>query len=99
MRQLTFYCIGAALLALCPAATARTLTFDTAPFAGTNVLNTPGRQLVGGERFPVIFDSERHLLDGCSAIRAPGRCYEILQFVAGFATSIVPQLFESKSHN
>lgn len=51
MRQLTFYCIGAALLALCPAAPARTFTFATAPFAGTNVLNIPGRQLVGGEDF------------------------------------------------
>jgi len=51
LRQLTFYCIGAALLALCPAAPARTFTFDTAPFAGTNVLNTPGRQLLGGEDF------------------------------------------------
>jgi len=51
MRQLTVYCIGAALLAMCPAAHARTFTFDTPPFAGTNVLNTPGRQLVGGEDF------------------------------------------------
>jgi hypothetical protein len=51
MRQLTLYCIGAALLALCPAAPARTFTFDTDPFVGTNVLNTPGRQIVGGEDF------------------------------------------------
>ena len=51
MRQLTIYCIGAALLTLCPAAPASTFTFNTDPFAGTNVLNTPGRQLVGGESF------------------------------------------------
>ena len=51
MRQLTFYCIGAALLALCPAAPAITFTFNTDPFASTNVLNTPGRQIVGGEDF------------------------------------------------
>jgi hypothetical protein len=51
MRQLTFYCIGAALLALCPAAPATTFTFNTDPFVGTNVLNIPGRQLVGGEEF------------------------------------------------
>jgi hypothetical protein len=51
MRQLTIYCIGAALLALCPAALATTFTFNTDPFAGTNVYNTPGRQLVGGEDF------------------------------------------------
>lgn len=51
MRRLTFYCIGAALLALCPAAPARTFTFNTDPFAGTNVLNTPGRQVIGAEDF------------------------------------------------
>jgi len=51
MRDLTFYCIGAALLALCPAAPARTFTFNTDPFAGTNVLNISGRQLIGGEDF------------------------------------------------
>ena len=64
MRQLTFYCIGAALLALCPAATARTFTFDTAPFAGTNVLNTPGRQLVGGEDFlPFLIPNDIFSMD------------------------------------
>jgi len=55
MRQLTLYCIGAALLALCPAAPATTFTYNTEPFAGTNVLNTPGRQLVGGEDFLSFF--------------------------------------------
>ncbi len=54
MRQLTLYCIGAALL-LCPAAPATTFTYNTEPFAGTNVLNTPGRQLVGGEDFLSFF--------------------------------------------
>ena len=51
MRQLTFYCIGVALVALCPAAHATTFTFNTDPFAGTNVLNIPGRQIIGGEAF------------------------------------------------
>ena len=51
MRQPKFYYIGAALLALCQPAPAKTFTFNTDPFAGTNVLNTPGRQLVGGEDF------------------------------------------------
>ena len=55
MRQLTLYCIGAALLALCPAAPATTFTYNTEPFAGTSVLNTPGRQLVGGEDFLSFF--------------------------------------------
>jgi hypothetical protein len=64
MRQLTFYCIGAALLALCPGASARTFTFDTAPFAGTNVLNTPGRQLVGGEDFlPFLIPNDIFSMD------------------------------------
>src|SRR5205085_1567087 len=30
---------------------ASTFRFDTDPFAGTNVLNTPGRQVIGGEDF------------------------------------------------
>jgi len=32
-------------------ASATTFTFDTDPFAGTSVLTTPGRQIVGGEDF------------------------------------------------
>ena len=51
MRHFTSYCIGAALLVLSSAANASTFRFDTDPFAGTNVLNTPGRQIVGGEDF------------------------------------------------
>ncbi len=44
-------CIVAGLLALCSAASATTFTFNTDPFAGTPVLNVPGRQIVGGEEF------------------------------------------------
>src|SRR5216117_2863191 len=55
MRRSTFYCIGVALLALGSTADASTFRFDTDPFAGTNVLNTPGRQLVGGEDFINFF--------------------------------------------
>src|SRR5215813_1865257 len=51
MRHPTFYCVGAILLALSSAASATTFRFDTDPFAGTNVLNAPGRQIVGGEAF------------------------------------------------
>lgn len=47
----TKYCIWIALAVMCATANATTFTFDTAPFAGTNVLNTPGRQIVGGEEF------------------------------------------------
>lgn len=43
--------LAVAILALSSTATAETFHFDTAPFGGTNVLNTPGRQIVGGEDF------------------------------------------------
>jgi len=49
--SLNRYCIGIALAVICSTAHATTFTFDTDPFAGTNVLNTPGRQVVGGENF------------------------------------------------
>jgi hypothetical protein len=39
------------LLALSTAANAATFTFDTDPFAGSDALITPGRQVVGGETF------------------------------------------------
>jgi hypothetical protein len=51
MRQVTLCGVAVALLAMCATAQASTFTFDTDPFAGTNVLNTPGRQIVGGEDF------------------------------------------------
>ena len=51
MRQFTFYCIGAALIAISPVAHADTFTFNKDPFAGTPVLTVPGRQIVGGEDF------------------------------------------------
>ncbi len=51
MRHFTFCCSAVALLTLCSAAHASTFRFDTDPFAGTNVLTTPGRQIVGGEDF------------------------------------------------
>lgn len=51
VRLSTFCCIGFALLTVCSAAHAATFNFNTDPFAGTNVLNTPGRQIVGNEVF------------------------------------------------
>src|SRR3954453_4254651 len=51
MRNMFLYCLGAALSLFSAAASAGTFRFDTDPFAGTNVLNTPGRQIVGGEDF------------------------------------------------
>jgi len=49
--RLNKHCIGIALAVICSTAHATTFTFDKDPFAGTNVLNTPGRQIVGGEDF------------------------------------------------
>lgn len=43
--------VGLALFTMAASASATTFRFDTAPFAGTNVLNIPGRQVVGGEDF------------------------------------------------
>jgi hypothetical protein len=43
--------IGVALVAHCSTAHATTFTFNTAPFAGIDVQNIPGRQIVGGEQF------------------------------------------------
>ena len=51
MRYSTFYYVAAALLGLSSAANADIFRFDTDPFAGTPVLNVPGRQIVGGEDF------------------------------------------------
>jgi hypothetical protein len=51
MRCRILYCIGVALLSLGSTAHAATFIFNQDPFAGTNVLNTPGRQVVGGEEF------------------------------------------------
>jgi hypothetical protein len=51
MRRSIFPCIGAALLSLSSTAHATTFTFNQDPFAGTNVLNAPGRQMVTGEDF------------------------------------------------
>jgi len=51
MRHSGFYGIGVVLLALSSTASANTFRFDTDPFQGTNVLNVPGRQIVGGEDF------------------------------------------------
>lgn len=56
MRQIAFVCVGVALLASSTPAHAASFTFNTDPFAGTPVLQTPGRQIVGGESF-ISFNS------------------------------------------
>lgn len=54
MRRFAVHYIGIAFVALSATAHASTFTFDTDPFAGTNVRNDPGRQIVGGENFVVF---------------------------------------------
>jgi len=51
MLHWKFSSIVVGLLALCSTAPASTFVFNTDPFAGTPVLNVPGRQSVGGEEF------------------------------------------------
>jgi hypothetical protein len=51
MRFNLCHCIGVALVALCATAHATTFTFNTPPFAGIDVRDIPGRQIVGGESF------------------------------------------------
>lgn len=50
MRR-NIYALGLAVLLLSLSVSATSFTFDTDPFAGTPVLNVPGRQIVGGEQF------------------------------------------------
>jgi len=49
MRNITLWCVGFALTALCATANSATFRFDTDPFAGSTAPNTPGRQVVMGE--------------------------------------------------
>ena len=64
MTRFRSYSFGFALLALAAAANANTLRFDTDPFAGTDVLNQPGRQVVGGEPFLSVFRHSLFSFDG-----------------------------------
>lgn len=49
--RLSLPAIFASLLVVCTAAPAAVVTFDTDPFAGSDALTIPGRQVVGGEPF------------------------------------------------
>jgi hypothetical protein len=51
MRLATLCGVAVALLTMGATAQASTFTFNTDPFAGTNVKNVPGRQIIGGEDF------------------------------------------------
>lgn len=55
--------LAAAFGALATGAQAATFRFDTDPFAGSTALSTPGRQIVGGERFIPTFDLENDRIE------------------------------------
>ena len=78
-----FYCVACALLGFSAAATANTFRFDTDPFAGTNVLNIPGRQLVGGEDF-ISFNIAQDVFSFESTVFGVGGSVGFVNASAGF---------------
>jgi len=78
------HCIGVALMAFCSTAHATTFTFNGAPFAGTNVQNVPGRQIVGGEDF-ISFSPATDVFSLDSAVFGVG---STVHFVNASATAI-----------
>jgi len=60
-KSCLFATAAALVLGSAPAAAA-TFRFETDPFAGTNVLNTPGRQFVGNELFIPVFNFARDVI-------------------------------------
>lgn len=60
--------LAAAVTATASVAQAATFRFDTDPFAGTTALETPGRQVVGGELFIPEFDLESDLIEVASGV-------------------------------
>jgi hypothetical protein len=53
--RITRFCVAALLSFLVGSANATVFTFNTDPFAGSDALTTPGRQIVGDEAF-ITFD-------------------------------------------
>lgn len=98
----SLYFAGLALLAVSSTAHATTFTFDTDPFAGTNVLNIPGRQVVGGEAF-IPFNIAHDVLSMESTVYGVG---DTVQFVnapaAGLPASgvniVVLQTFDNDAN-
>jgi len=82
MRWSTVFFLGAAALALCSTAQATTFSFNTDPFAGTNVLNTPGRQVVGGEDF-ISFNPALDVFSMNSSVFGVGQTVNFVNAQAG----------------
>jgi len=55
--------LAAAAAAFATGAQATTFRFDTDPFAGSTALQTPGRQIVGGELFIATFDLDNDRIE------------------------------------
>jgi len=81
-----FYCVAGALLGLSAAASANTFRFDTDPFAGTNVLNIAGRQLVGGEDF-ISFNIAQDIFSFESTVFGVGSSVAFVNAAAGILPS------------
>jgi hypothetical protein len=76
-----------ALVALSSTAHATTFRFDDDPFAGTNVLTTPGRQVVGGEDF-IAFSIANDLFSlESTAFGVGGPVHFVNDVAAGLPTS------------
>jgi hypothetical protein len=81
MRLNPVGCIAFAVAAMCSAAHATTFTFDKDPFAGTNVLNTPGRQIIGGEDF-LSFSTSRDIFSLESTVFGTGNTVNFVNSTA-----------------
>jgi hypothetical protein len=101
-RHSTFFCIGVALVALCSTADATTFTFNTDPFAGTPVLTTPGRQIVGGEDF-LSFDISSDVFSLESTVFGVGSSVNFVNALApnlptGGVNVVVLQTFDNDNN-
>lgn len=65
------FLVVTALLTLSATASATTFSFNTDPFAGSNALTMPGRQIVGGESF-INFDTTTDVFDLGSSVFGTG---------------------------
>jgi len=85
MHHSNFYYLGVAFLALARPQL-HTFRFDTDPFAGTNVLNTPGRQIVGGEDF-ISFNIAQDVFPLESTVFGVGNTVDFVNAAADLLTS------------
>jgi hypothetical protein len=86
MRISNSYCIAIGLYAMCSTAHATTFTFDNPPFAGVDVGNIQGRQIVGGEQF-ISFSPSTDVFSLESTVFNVG---STVNFVNALASNIPP---------